>query len=227
MYFKSKKTAFTLAEILITIGVIGVVAAITIPTLSSNIRDQQFKAMFKKRFAEVSQASMNLATANGGNLKNLAIANWRDTFAYAVSPYIKYQKICAPTYGSQTIVGNCWHSTNTVLRLNGQQGTYSHDFFVHDADNGGLILMDGAYFATSYQDISCQVNGNDCGNGVLDVNGANGPNQQGKDVYGFHIRYDGILVPFKPGENYPYMDTMDCSPSGNGTGCAGTVLMGN
>lgn len=224
MYRKFKKTAFTLAEVLITLGIVGVVAAITIPTLSNNIRDQQFKAMFKKRFAEVSQASMNLATENGGTLRNLAIANWTNTFNIRVAPYIQYQKTC-----NSGIVGNCWHSTNAVLRLDGQPGAYSHDFFVHDADNGGMILMDGAYFTTSYRDITCTAyaNGNDCGYGYIDVNGANGPNQQGKDVYGFHIRYDGVLVPYKPGDNFPYMDTLDCSPTGNGAGCAGIVLMGN
>ena len=42
------KPAFTLAEVLITLGIIGVVAAMTIPTLISNTNGAQFKTGFKK-----------------------------------------------------------------------------------------------------------------------------------------------------------------------------------
>ena len=38
-----KKNAFTLAEVLITLGIIGIVAAITIPTLINNVQDAQYK----------------------------------------------------------------------------------------------------------------------------------------------------------------------------------------
>ena len=42
--------AFTLAEVLITLGIIGVVAAMTIPTLIANTRAQQYRARLKRRF---------------------------------------------------------------------------------------------------------------------------------------------------------------------------------
>ena len=41
-----KKRAFTLAEVLITLGIIGVVAAMTIPTLISNYQKKQFEVAF-------------------------------------------------------------------------------------------------------------------------------------------------------------------------------------
>ena len=43
-----RKNAFTLAEVLITLGIIGVVAAMTIPTLISNTNGAQFKTAYKK-----------------------------------------------------------------------------------------------------------------------------------------------------------------------------------
>lgn len=42
------KNAFTLAEVLITLGIIGVVAALTIPTLVNNYRKKQFETGLKK-----------------------------------------------------------------------------------------------------------------------------------------------------------------------------------
>ena len=48
--------AFTLAEVLITLGIIGVVAVLTMPTLINNIQDRQFKAIFKKQVSVIFQA---------------------------------------------------------------------------------------------------------------------------------------------------------------------------
>ena len=50
------KKAFTLAEILITLGIIGVVAAMTIPTLMSNTGKAEFTTAYKKIISAVNQA---------------------------------------------------------------------------------------------------------------------------------------------------------------------------
>ena len=57
-----KKQGFTLAEVLITLGIIGVVAAMTIPTLISNTNGAQFKTAYKKALSTLNQAVlMNVA----------------------------------------------------------------------------------------------------------------------------------------------------------------------
>ena len=45
------KFAFTLAEVLVTLGIIGVVAAITMPTLVANNREKQLITALKKNNA--------------------------------------------------------------------------------------------------------------------------------------------------------------------------------
>ena len=58
----TKRFGFTLAEVLITLGIIGVVAAMTIPTLISNTNVAQFKTAYKKALSTLNQAVlMNLA----------------------------------------------------------------------------------------------------------------------------------------------------------------------
>ena len=55
-------SGFTLAEVLITLGIIGVVAALTIPTLISNTTGAQFKTAYKKALSTLNQAIvMNVA----------------------------------------------------------------------------------------------------------------------------------------------------------------------
>ena len=51
------KLGFTLAEVLITLGVIGVVAAMTIPTLIANTRSAQYRSTLKKTMSTLSQAA--------------------------------------------------------------------------------------------------------------------------------------------------------------------------
>ena len=47
---------FTLAEVLITLGIIGVVAALTIPVLMNNIRNKELESRFKKTSSELQTA---------------------------------------------------------------------------------------------------------------------------------------------------------------------------
>lgn len=56
MNYHNTKQAFTLAEVLVTLGVIGVVAAITMPTLMSNHKKSVQKAQFKKAYSLFSNA---------------------------------------------------------------------------------------------------------------------------------------------------------------------------
>ena len=61
----TKRFGFTLAEVLITLGIIGVVAAMTIPTLVSNTNGAQFKTGYKKALSSLNQAAlMNVALDN-------------------------------------------------------------------------------------------------------------------------------------------------------------------
>ncbi len=62
--YKSRK-GFTLAEVLITLGIIGVVAAMTIPTLISNYKDNVLKNQFKRSYAMLSQALLSAQSQFG------------------------------------------------------------------------------------------------------------------------------------------------------------------
>lgn len=58
----TRKLGFTLAEVLITLGIIGVVAAMTIPTLMNQTGQAEFKTGFKKAVSVLNQAiTMNVA----------------------------------------------------------------------------------------------------------------------------------------------------------------------
>ena len=52
----TRNTGFTLAEVLITLGIIGVVAAMTLPTIMNNVRNKQLEAAFKKQYSVLTSA---------------------------------------------------------------------------------------------------------------------------------------------------------------------------
>ncbi len=64
MNYKSRK-GFTLAEVLITLGIIGIVAAITISTIVHNIQEMTLNNQFKKFYSTFKQAFLNVQTIEG------------------------------------------------------------------------------------------------------------------------------------------------------------------
>ena len=60
-----RKVAFTLAEVLITLGIIGIVAALTLPTLITNYREKQRVIQLKKTYSTLQQAFVRAQEAHG------------------------------------------------------------------------------------------------------------------------------------------------------------------
>ena len=59
-----QKPAFTLAEVLITLGIIGVVAAMTMPSLMQNYRDKELIVKTKKTYAVIQNAVLLAKSQN-------------------------------------------------------------------------------------------------------------------------------------------------------------------
>ena len=87
---KAKYLAFTLAEVLITLGIIGVVAAMTIPTLISKTQKKEAVTRLKGAYSQIAQA-IRMSEADNGDISNWDFSdiNWFETY---LINYIKYQK---------------------------------------------------------------------------------------------------------------------------------------
>lgn len=85
-----KFDGFTLAEVLITLGIIGVVAALTLPALVQNYRNQVVETRLKKVYSVMNQAIVQSEADNGA--KELWDFDDPDFFNKYINPYIKYLK---------------------------------------------------------------------------------------------------------------------------------------
>lgn len=85
-----KLKGFTLAEVLITLGIIGVVAALTLPSLLQDYRNQVVETRLKKVYSTMNQAIVQSELENGA--KELWDFDSPDFFNKYINPYIKYLK---------------------------------------------------------------------------------------------------------------------------------------
>lgn len=70
-----KKLGFTLAEVLITLVIIGVIAAMTVPTLMNNTQGQENKTAFKKAISSMNQALTMEYALEGNTAASLDLAD--------------------------------------------------------------------------------------------------------------------------------------------------------
>lgn len=218
---------FTLAEVLIVIGIIGIIAEITIPTLISNITDQANRAQFKKEYSTFSQIINSLLNENGGDLKGLY--NTPNDLLTAFSPYLKIIKTC-PT-GNVVGNANCYPSNSMLLN-----GSFENDATIN-ANSVGFILADGAagyIYSDTPNLISCtQGTTTDiCAWITFDVNGPlKKPNKMGSDLYEIQIKRTKFTPSIE--NSYPNVGTCIYPPNSGwnaadnyGFTCGGKVLLG-
>ncbi|MBR6162793.1 type II secretion system protein [bacterium] len=200
------KQGFTLAEVLITLVIIGVIAAMTVPTLINKTNNQEYVSKLKKAYSTLAQAT-NLIIAEEGTPR-VDKGGWATSGGNIYNLYKKHL-VNAKECGSNT---GCWQ----------QSATYGNS--IRNNDNAyNLVLADGTqvYFDTVSEDCSSQDwSGSDnvCASIHLDINGAKKPNKTGRDVFIFVIKEQGL---------YPAgcEHIEECTDSNrNGTACACKVL---
>lgn len=190
------KIGFTLAEVLITLGIIGVVAALTIPTLMNSNQNIQYVVGLKKAYSETNQVLKQMAADNNctDDLKCTGIfatGTNNQTFGDEFIKYFKIAKNCRVALGQ-----GCWNSsTNGSYNGKDNNPNYSIDTW----DRYKFITTDGMSFAVDNYANSCGYNwsapspqglgylSQTCGFLFVDVNGLKGPNYFGRDIFSFFI----------------------------------------
>ena len=187
--YKSK-FGFTLAEVLITLGIIGVVAALTIPTLIANYTKKQTVSKLKQSYSILAQAITSAQVDNGD------LSNWGLAYIYG-SPTgsLDQEEILTKFFNTYlkpyVKVSDVYGYKNPLLLPK----PYSHG-----VPNGTMIMQSAFYWFTLSNNVlvgiglgsGCFEKDND-GNCIqrgytniifkTDINGFNSPNIIGKDVF--------------------------------------------
>ena len=174
--FPDKNLAFTMAEILITLGIIGIIAAMTLPSLIGVWKDKQFNTAYKKASSDISQAFQEAIFE-----QTLTRANINSKEATAQEFAIMKSKFKVITEcPSDREISLCWKKGDTVCGGSCTSG---------NADDG-IDLENGA----PGKECSCFIDAsgrNWCTYNttqnifLVDTNGFSNPNQFGKDRFVF------------------------------------------
>lgn len=222
------KNAFTLAEVLITLGVIGVVAALTIPILSQNADEKATVTALKKAYSTLSQA-YKLAEQDNGSPDTWGIVassppNGDAPMLNNIKPYLNLAKDC--TSGSK----GCFPTGVDYLYLGPPFGSFG----IFDNQTYPKIrLSNGTSIFAVASSASCSSPGggttdalqNVCGTYRVDINGNKGPNQLGRDLFVFYLTRDGI-IPYgsQPEAVFPFSSSCRDKSNQTGLGCTAWVL---
>ena len=98
-YFRHWCGAFTLAEVLVTLGIIGVVSAMTVPTLMQNYQRQSYVTQLHKVYNEMSQVFQQMMTdRNALNLKETGLLNTTEQATETFKNYFKVVQDCGNNF---------------------------------------------------------------------------------------------------------------------------------
>ena len=159
---KKNISAFTLSEVLITLGIIGVVASMTIPSLIQKYKRQETTARLKKFYSTMSQAIMR-AEADLGT----KVYEWDSVTMSSVNPGQSYNETYA--YYKKYL-------DQYIKTLKVEKGVY-------DTENN-IDAKTKVYFPDSS---TMEVNAGYCVSLYYDVNGDKKPNELGRDIFLFFI----------------------------------------
>lgn len=195
-----KKDAFTLPEILITLGVIGIVAAMTVPVLFSNINNIKFRNQYKKAISTLNQAGLTAQANyeyNYAGTTSVCGDNKKTAGEHHPEKEMSFCSILNSTLSASTYNGRVG---DLPKMHNGKpDGTYElkvrdtikenyKDFLSYSLADGTLIAFDpnakGCELAIGnriqQEMFSKEVNGSDLSHctGFIDVNGVTLPNTE-------------------------------------------------
>jgi prepilin-type N-terminal cleavage/methylation domain-containing protein len=220
---KTKKIfGFTLAEVLITLGIIGVVSAMTIPALMNKCQKVVLANQAKKEYAMWTQVFKNILADNNttslsetelwGKIEGYRVyytpnptttntAFWSELGKYVkISPSGAYNYI--KTYMNEARIFIFYSKNYPIYLSNGSQLTqyyfYKTPYRKTDAVCSQIKALGGSM---------CSV----IGYILIDVNGAKGPNIRGRDLFQFEISDEGVLYPYggKDWALYEYQTPID------------------
>ncbi len=207
------KKAFTLAEVLVTLGIIGVVSAMTVPTLMQNHQRKTYVTQLHKVYNEFSQALVQYQTdRNAINLTEAGLTS-QVYFNSFISNYFKTVQKCDS-------LTPCF--TDDYKTLNGGGVNFS--------DGTSYVLASGSSVRFLFSS-----SGDKIGQIGVDINGKKGPNILGRDLFFIAVYKDGTLDDFNGG-TAPLTEELrnnvydsDCQGSGDvsGWGCFGKILNDN
>ena len=191
-----KFKAFTLAEILVTIGIIGFVSAMTIPSLINNVKDTRFRTQFLKTYTVIQQAVKRME-ADDIAIESKSYNRRANPFYRTLLSYLTNSTDCGDcvSFRKNPLPIGCFDfDKNSYRTFNGTK-ILDKQYF----DDGQILMPDGSLVIVEQPGAT----GNDARIYVfVDVNGTKPPNRLGHDLFVLQFTDNGLLPMGQNGTDY-------------------------
>ena len=174
-----KKNGFTLAETLVTLLIIGVVAAITIPALISGYQDRQFNSAKQKAKTTLANGYKKMISAEVMKFEDMPIFKCNNDFQCLKEAHAGIFNVVREFSGA---------ADNLPERYSRKTGNSEAAFSWRDVPYG-FQTADGTIYGLVFD-----VSDNSSFSVVIDLNGAKGPNRALKDLAKFRIDRNGGIT---------------------------------
>lgn len=178
------RLAFTLAEVLITLGIIGIVAAVTIPTLMTNINQNVFNTAQDLAIKKIRAATDQMRTDD-----LIGAYDTNDHFVDQFQKYIKIVKRCDSSNLSdcfeltfKTASGQDVNLSDLHTGADFGHSTYTSQLVGIGLINGTSVILAFNPDCPSVAPSDNTIDTTTCLSIIYDTNGSGKPNQIGKDV---------------------------------------------
>jgi prepilin-type N-terminal cleavage/methylation domain-containing protein len=224
------KKGFTLSEVLITIGVIGVVASLTLPTVIKNKQNKELESAFKKSYSALSQAVTRTIQEDYGGTSPVvnSSATLKEFMSNIQKYYIKSVTCTADDTNCPTSVfpQNTGKNLGTSFLIKNYKTYDNRENPNYICNDGILAVADGSFLFFDYANSNEPVYGKTFI--AVDTNGwRKKPNKYGHDFFLFQIVENGKFLPMGADGTY-YTESKFCSKTStyisNGYGCTSKAL---
>ena len=206
---------FTLAEVLITLGIIGIVAAITLFSLVQKYQEKVLIHQLQTAYSLLDNATSQMLTEEQTTIKDFGEtpAVRFDEYQNKLQKYLKVSKVCQAKPLSKTDcnphkIKKYYEDTGSFRLDNYDTITQGKTFVLADgikiifnSDSGqNCALYKNFTYDNSYDGHGTGTYGWACGSFYVDINGDKNPNTVGKDIFLFYIVKNGIIPAGMPQE---------------------------
>ena len=211
------QTAFTLAEVLITLGIIGVVAAMTLPALVDKYKEKVLVTQVKKTYSEFQNALKMYAAKN--ECSDIAcisdVNSTSEELTMKIYKTFSGAKFCETKNNKETLCKNIAIKGRKPINNGSGQTGYESSFsrpYIITTSGSAIRSIQYNQCPRDIQEKITDRNGNfvdkdndgnpdtrtvtiyNCATFYLDANGTqNGPNQFGADIYAIDILSNGKI----------------------------------
>lgn len=213
MIYRMKRQGFTLAEVLVTLIIIGIIAAMTVPGLKRHSDMEEYVAGCKKAYSTIANAT-RLVEMDHGDVKRWGnIDGGDDAIKKMYDYYSEHMNIIHACGANEK---GCWQQATDL------SGANTGNAYGIGANTISFTTADGMHWC--FDGIGTEAVGlKDTPSGSLgmwvDVNGDKKPNQVGSDIFVFVLDPKRGVVPGGTDNNYA-----NCKEGGTGYDCAARVL---